>query len=322
MINFKDTLTTFYNELPYLTKVKTGQQSLKSLIKAQEKILRIKVKTSSGSSALDALEYYELGNPKKPTILLLHGFAASKESFIKIAALLSFRYHLIIPDMPGFGSSKRNHNRIYDVQYFAKTINFFIKSIKLSEFHLIGASLGAATSLELSLSYKNNIKSLVLIDSAGFYLPEFPSLYHDYAGGENIFQINSKEEFNLLLAKIYYNPPVLPKFIYEYVVNELAYNYQWLGKIMSDLMGITPGFDIKSEQTLIEKNSFNHRIKDITNKTLILWGEDDQFFPLETATLIQREIKNSKVITYKKCGHAPHHEKTYQVFKDICKFIT
>jgi len=49
--------------------------------------------------------YREAGNPKKSTILLLHGFPTSSHMFRDLIAELADEYHLIAPDYPGYGFS-------------------------------------------------------------------------------------------------------------------------------------------------------------------------------------------------------------------------
>ena len=51
------------------------------------------------------VRYWEIGSPTRPTVVLLHGFGASKENWLSLALQLSGSYHLLIPDMPGFGES-------------------------------------------------------------------------------------------------------------------------------------------------------------------------------------------------------------------------
>ena len=49
--------------------------------------------------------YREAGDPKKPVLLLLHGFPTSSHMFRNLIPLLADRYHVIAPDYPGFGFS-------------------------------------------------------------------------------------------------------------------------------------------------------------------------------------------------------------------------
>jgi pimeloyl-ACP methyl ester carboxylesterase len=47
--------------------------------------------------------YREAGNPAAPALLLLHGFPTSSHMFRDLIPLLSDRFHLVAPDLPGFG---------------------------------------------------------------------------------------------------------------------------------------------------------------------------------------------------------------------------
>src|SRR5580693_5556317 len=49
--------------------------------------------------------YREAGDPKAPTVLLLHGFPTSSHMFRDLIPLLADRFHLVAPDYPGFGYS-------------------------------------------------------------------------------------------------------------------------------------------------------------------------------------------------------------------------
>jgi pimeloyl-ACP methyl ester carboxylesterase len=49
--------------------------------------------------------YREAGDSKTPTLLLLHGFPTSSHMFRDLIPLLSDRYHIVAPDLPGFGFS-------------------------------------------------------------------------------------------------------------------------------------------------------------------------------------------------------------------------
>ena len=67
------------------------------------------------TAKVDGLDifYREAGDPKKPTILLLHGFPSSSHMFRNLIPLLADKYHIVAPDYPGFGRSSQP--RIFSV---------------------------------------------------------------------------------------------------------------------------------------------------------------------------------------------------------------
>ncbi len=73
-------------------------------------------------------------------------------------------------------------------------IGDFIERLDIKDFHLVGNSLGGAVCTKLTEKYSERIKSLSLIDPAGFYIPEVKSVYDEVLNDENLFQVGSPEE--------------------------------------------------------------------------------------------------------------------------------
>ena len=80
--------------------------------------------------------YYEGGTG--PTIVLLHGFASSKEIWLPVAKLLTPHFHLVIPDLPGWGESSRNADASYDIDAQAQRMDAFVQTLQLQRFVLVG----------------------------------------------------------------------------------------------------------------------------------------------------------------------------------------
>src|SRR4051812_2533028 len=80
--------------------------------------------------------YREAGNPEAPTLLLLHGFPSSGHMFRDLIPLLQERYHLIAPDLPGFGQSSLPDRKdfAYTFANLADTIGQFTEVIGLKKF--------------------------------------------------------------------------------------------------------------------------------------------------------------------------------------------
>ena len=61
--------------------------------------------TTYRTVSVDGLKifYREAGNPKAPVVLLLHGFPTSSHMYRELILALADRYHVVAPDLPGFG---------------------------------------------------------------------------------------------------------------------------------------------------------------------------------------------------------------------------
>jgi pimeloyl-ACP methyl ester carboxylesterase len=80
--------------------------------------------------------YREAGAQASPAVLLLHGFPTSSHMFRDVIPALSDRYHVVAPDLPGFGfSDAPNRQRFrYSFENLAKIIDSFAQTIGLERY--------------------------------------------------------------------------------------------------------------------------------------------------------------------------------------------
>src|SRR5215472_17063849 len=80
--------------------------------------------------------YRQAGPATAPTILLLHGFPTSSPMFRNLIPALADRYHVVAPDLPGFGLSDAPDRKSfrYTFENLAKVIDSFTQSIGLQRY--------------------------------------------------------------------------------------------------------------------------------------------------------------------------------------------
>jgi pimeloyl-ACP methyl ester carboxylesterase len=114
---------------------------------------------------VDALDvfYREAGNPAAPTLLLLHGFPTSSHMFRDLIPLLADRFHLVAPDLPGFGHTTlpSRDKFTYTFANLAKIIGRFTEVIGLDSFALYIFDYGAPTGLRIALANPDRITSII-----------------------------------------------------------------------------------------------------------------------------------------------------------------
>ena len=107
--------------------------------------------------------YREAGSKTAPTILLLHGFPTSSHMFRNLIPALADRYHVVAPDLPGFGfSDAPDRNRFrYTFENLAKVIGSFTQTIGLDRFAIYVFDYGAPVGLRLALAHPERITAIV-----------------------------------------------------------------------------------------------------------------------------------------------------------------
>src|SRR5215471_15382693 len=99
--------------------------------------------------------YREAGPHEAPAILLLHGFPTSSHMFRRLIPELAGRYHVVAPDLPGFGfSGAPDRKRFeYSFEHLAAVMARFTETIGLERFAIYVFDYGAPVGLRLALAH-------------------------------------------------------------------------------------------------------------------------------------------------------------------------
>jgi pimeloyl-ACP methyl ester carboxylesterase len=107
--------------------------------------------------------YREAGPTTAPAILLLHGFPTSSHMFRNLIPALADHYHVIAPDLPGFGfSDAPDRERFgYTFEHLADTIDSFTQTIGVGRFAIYIFDYGAPVGLRLALKHPERITAII-----------------------------------------------------------------------------------------------------------------------------------------------------------------
>ncbi len=107
--------------------------------------------------------YREAGAKSAPTIVLLHGFPTSSHMFRNLIPALAEHYHVVAPDLPGFGFSITPDRKTvrYNFENLAKVIGRFTETIALQRFAIYVFDYGAPVGLRLALAYPERITAII-----------------------------------------------------------------------------------------------------------------------------------------------------------------
>lgn len=266
------------------------------------------------------VHFLEGGNPRKGTILFLHGFSDNKYSVSMSAGSLVSDYRIISIDLPGFGDSDKPYKEKYSIEHFSGWVWEFIKRKNLNNIHIMGNSLGGAIAADLASDHPEKFASCVLIDAAGVMGEKPVGVYKMIQEGKNVFAVSNMNEFNQFLHTVFEKMPPLPFLIKHYRYRKFMANRDWYNRLMDDLSNgiLTSPVNLDDfDRSLL----MNNKIKTIRVPSLILWGEKDQLFPPEIGRLYHELLPGSEFVIMHNTGHVPQIERPGEFASIVRNFM-
>src|ERR1051326_2615996 len=117
---------------------------------------------------LDGLRfrYLEWGKPSAEPIVLLHGFSSTAAAWAGVGEALAGDYHVVALDQRGHGETEWDPEERYTDNQYAADARALVQRLSLGQFTLVGHSMGGSIAFTYAASYPNDLKRLVIEDSA------------------------------------------------------------------------------------------------------------------------------------------------------------
>ncbi|OHC99839.1 MAG: alpha/beta hydrolase [Sphingopyxis sp. RIFCSPHIGHO2_01_FULL_65_24] len=258
--------------------------------------LRKRGGTVQKSVAVDGRDwpYLEGGDLAKPLLLLVHGFAGDKDNWSMIAPYLTRDYHIIAPDLPGFGQNERNPQLAYDIAAQTARLKQFADALGLDRPHVAGNSMGGWIALRYAIDYPDALATLTLLDNAGVNGANESDLQKQAANEDyNPLIIANLEDADRLVAMVVHKPPYLPPRLKPvFYADALKYRDQ-LDAIFWIIA--TEGRD----------HPLNDRLGEVRVPTLIIWGRHDRLLDVSCVPVLEAGIAGSQSHIFEHVGHVP-----------------
>lgn len=268
--------------------------------------------------------YFERLPSSQPTegespvnVLFVHGFSANKTMWIIMSKYLPKTWRLVMVDMPGHGESSFNPGGDYSSQGMAAKLDEFVDALELTNFHLVGVSMGSLVSAAYASRFQHKVQSVCLMCIPVTHkLPNgvMTPFFKELESGKILILPRTAEEFQEMLELVLYNPS--PYSFHhrfrEALVDIQKSNYSYLEQIMSQLMNDEEGRQAEAIRMFAEN---------IHAPTLVLWGENDKICHPSGAAITGELIKHSQVVLVEKCGHAMTLDRPRKCAKLVKDFV-
>lgn len=245
------------------------------------------------------VHYYQAGQGEP--LMVIHGGGGDARTWLENIEMLSKKYSVYAPDLPGYGNSQPLEGNYY-IPELTDFVDSFSNSIGLERFNLAGHSLGGGVALNYALKFPHKINKLVLVSSL--------CLGREIALWVRLLSI-----------------PAFVKSIGA-VVLAVFKCIKWLVKLLISpvefVMPFSPASVILGgsittikEQTLVLAN----RLSEIVMPTLLVWGGRDPIVPVRHAYAAAEVIPDCQLEIFEKRGHNVHRDELHQFSRIITGFL-
>ena len=252
--------------------------------------------------------YYEGGDG--PTIVLLHGFADSKEVWLETAAQLTAHFHLIIPDLPGWGESSRVAGADYSVDAQAARLDAFVRTLGLQRFVLVGHSLGGAIAGVYAAGHPEHVAELALVDAFGLKYRQ-NAFARQALAGHDPFVFDDHAGFARATALALDKPLDLPGRFIDVLIAQNRRDRAFIQQNFAQLS--------RPSQYL----AVQHRLDQLSMPVLGLWCRDDRIIDISALDSLRNGLTAASAIstsTLTGCNHMPMLEKPAETAQILTGF--
>ena len=227
-------------------------------------------------------------------VVLLHGFTADRSMYFGLIRELGKERGLIVPDLPGHGTTTSPETFTYTAEEMAYIIADVLRKQGGGPFHVVGESMGGHVAGALALQDGDLVRSLTFIDAMGWHGLEESEVDKALAQGENPFEVTTGEEFDNSWYWIMKAPPDMPRPVMLHLRNERIAANDHIQAIKEDYEA--------------HRFSLDGRLAEISHPLHAVWCVDDRMAHVSQVEVLEEHTRAS-VTLLQGCNHVPPVEK-------------
>lgn len=248
------------------------------------------------------VHYQEAGDVNAPTVLLIHGFTASnfvwRDVFLPLAEA---GFHVIAPDIVGFGFTEKPRDAEYTIEAQARMIIGLLDELKIERATLIGSSYGGAISCICALDYAERVDRLVLVSP----------VTNDYVKDQKLLKLARIPLMGDALSPLMLGSKTLMQFRMRKVYARGGGPLHSPERMEAHHRPLRTAGAQRAFMKILRRwraNRIEEGAANIVQPTLLVWGERDLDVPLKNAAPMLERMPNARLVVFKNCGHLPQEE--------------
>jgi len=258
-----------------------------------------------------ATNYHDAGSGRP--VVLLHGSGPGVTAWAnwrRVLPLLAKDFRVVAPDLAGFGFTERPRGEgQYGIKLWVGHLIGFLDALGLARVSLVGNSFGGGLALAAASRHPDRIERLVLMGTPAGTFAQTPALRGAWSYEPSL------ENMERMLRMFPYDESwVTAQMVRERYETSLLHGGQ------AAFRKLIPAPGPEGETTWV-KGVPEETLRAIEQPTLVLHGREDSVVPPECGLLIHRNVANSQLHMFGRCGHWVQIEKEDEFMCEVSDFL-
>ncbi|KAK6459717.1 Alpha/Beta hydrolase protein [Scheffersomyces xylosifermentans] len=277
--------------------------------------------------------YREAGEITKPNLLLLHGLPTSSRQYKNLISLLAPYFHIVAPDLPGYGQTKVPEDFVYSFAAFADNVDLLLDAIKFDNFAVYVFDYGAPIGFRIAIKRIKKITAFIA-QNGNAYVEGLDGSFWDnikkawaladvkqltaeqQADKQRLVEINSKLVTELSSYSFQYDDGESDQTLVDPEAALLDYHFltsrpNYVQQQLDILVDYRTNIDLYPE--------FQEFFRETNVPILAVWGKNDKIFIPSGAHAYKKDSKNVKVIELD-AGHFASNSHAPEIAQAILDF--
>lgn len=242
------------------------------------------------------LHYNEIGAGAE-TVIMLHGSGPGASGWANfnrnIEPLVDAGYRVILMDCPGWSKSDPVVCTGSRSELNARALKGLMDALRIERAHLIGNSMGAHSVTAFALANPTRIGKLVLMGGGTGGPSQFvPMPTEGIKLLQALYRDPSIENLKRMMAVFVYDASSLTEELFQARLDNMLQRREHLDNFVKSLAANPRQF-----------TDYGPRLSEISAPTLVIWGRDDRFVPMDIGLRLLWGMPNAELHVFNKCGH-------------------
>lgn len=260
------------------------------------------------------IHYNDIGEGAE-TIVLLHGSGPGASGWANFARnvepLAAAGYRVVLMDCPGWSKSDPVVCTGSRSDLNARALKGLLDVLGLDRVHIVGNSMGGHSAVAFALANPTRVGKLVMMGGG--------------TGGPSMF-VPMPAEGIKLLQTVYREPTIdnLKKMMNVFVFDASAITEELMQTRLDNILARRDHLENFVKSLAANPKQFpdqGSRLGEITAPTLIVWGRDDRFVPMDIGLRLLWNMPNAEMHIFNRCGHWAQWEHADKFNRMVIDFL-